>query len=276
MKRLFSLPLTFSVLAGFAAPFLAFAQTNNPSAAERFIKPSDVLTAAESRYWQRTPLPVPDAIVLEVSGIVAVAPARLLVATRRGEVWWIDGAYDANPKPRYTLFAEGLHEPLGIVAAPKGGFYVAQRQELTRLADTDGDGRADVFETVAKFPISGSYHEYAFGPVLAPNGNLRVTLNVAFGGATQAPVPWRGWITHPVSPDTAEPCNNASGCSGTSRRGGLRFSDESAVRGISWCWRRSGSTYFHGTASVVMPSSVSATVTTPSACPSALMSGSVE
>lgn len=200
MKRPLSFPLTFSVLAGFAVPFFAFAQTNNPSAAERFIKPSEALTAAESRYWQRTPLPVPDAIVLEVSGIVAVAPARLLVTTRRGEVWWIDGAYDAEPKPRYTLFAEGLHEPLGIVAAPKGGFYVAQRQELTRLADTDGDGRADVFETVAKFPISGSYHEYAFGPVLGPNGNLRVTLNVAFGGATQAPVPWRGWMVE-ITPD---------------------------------------------------------------------------
>ena len=48
--------------------------------------------------------------------------------------------------------------------------------------------------TVAKLPISGSYHEYAFGPVLAPNGNLRITLNVAFGGATQSPVPWRGWL----------------------------------------------------------------------------------
>ncbi len=178
----------------------AFAQTNNPSAVERFAKPSDTLVAAENLAWQRTPLPVPDDIVLEVSGIVAVAPQRLLVTTRRGEVWWIDGAYDADPKPRYTLFAQGLHEPLGIIAAPKGGYYVAQRQELTRLVDTDNDGRADVFETVAKIPISGSYHEYAFGPVLAPNGNLRVTLNVAFGGATQAPVPWRGWMVE-ITPD---------------------------------------------------------------------------
>jgi azurin len=81
-----------------------------------------------------------------------------------------------------------------------GGYYVAQRQEVTRLVDTDGDGRADVFETIAKIPISGSYHEYAFGPVLAPNGNLRVTLNVAFGGATQSPVPWRGWMME-ITPD---------------------------------------------------------------------------
>jgi uncharacterized cupredoxin-like copper-binding protein len=140
--------------------------------------------------------------MLEVSGIVPLAGKRLLVTTRRGEVWWVDGAYAADPKPKYTLFASGLHEPLGIIAAPapRKGFYIAQRQELTRLEDTDGDGRADVFETVAKLPISGSYHEYAFGPILAPNGNLRVTLNLAFGGATQAPAPWRGWMVE-ITPD---------------------------------------------------------------------------
>jgi len=194
MKRL------YFFLAVSALTLASRAQTNNPSALERFAKPSELLVAAENRIWQRTPLPVPEGIVLEVSGILPVAGKRLMVTTRRGEVWWIDGAYDTDPKPRYTLFAQGLHEPLGIIAAPSGGYYVAQRQELTRLVDTDGDGRADVFETVAKLPISGSYHEYAFGPVLAPNGNLRVTLNVAFGGSTQAPVPWRGWMVE-ITPD---------------------------------------------------------------------------
>ena len=195
MKR-----LSFFLAAVSAATLTSRAQTNNPSALERFAKPSDALVAAENRMWQRTPLPVPEGIILEVSGILPVAGQRLLVTTRRGEVWWIDGAYDADPKPRYTLFAQGLHEPLGIIAAPSGGYYVAQRQELTRLVDTNSDGRADVFQTVAKLPISGSYHEYAFGPVLAPNGNLRVTLNVAFGGSTQAPVPWRGWMVE-ITPD---------------------------------------------------------------------------
>ena len=195
MKR-----LSFFLAAVSAATLTSRAQTNNPSALERFAKPSDALVAAENRMWQRTPLPVPEGIILEVSGILPVAGQRLLVTTRRGEVWWIDGAYDADPKPRYTLFAQGLHEPLGIIAAPSGGYYVAQRQELTRLVDTNSDGRADVFQTVAKLPISGSYHEYAYGPVLAPNGNLRVTLNVAFGGSTQAPVPWRGWMVE-ITPD---------------------------------------------------------------------------
>lgn len=195
MKRLF----LFSTALGLLATG-GFAQTNNPSAAERFAKPSGDLVEREGKYWKRTPMPVPDDIVLEVSGILPVPGKRLLVTTRRGEVWWVDGAYDPEPHPKFTLFASGLHEPLGIIAAPKGGYYVAQRQEVTRIVDTDGDGRADLFETVCKLPISGAYHEYAFGPVMAPNGNLRVTLNVAFGGATQSPAPWRGWMVE-ITPD---------------------------------------------------------------------------
>jgi azurin len=189
-------------LLAFASHAFAADAVNNPSSAERFAKPSSELVAREDKYWKRTPLPVPDDIVLEASGILPIAGKRLLVTTRRGEIWWIDGAYDADPHPKFTLFAAGLHEPLGMIAAPapRKGYYVAQRQELTRIEDTDGDGRADVFETVAKVPISGSYHEYAFGPVLAPNGNVRLTLNVAFGGSTQAPAPWRGWMVE-ITPD---------------------------------------------------------------------------
>ncbi len=202
MKRLRSAALLALVASAPAFGQAPVSRVNNPSAAERFAKPSDALVAREDLYWKRTPLEVPSEIVLEVSGILPVAGRRLLVTTRRGELWWVDGAYGPDPKPRYTLFASGLHEPLGIIAAPapRQGYYVAQRQELTRLEDTDGDGRADVFETVAKIPISGSYHEYNFGPVLAPDGNLRLTLNVAFGGATQSPVPWRGWMIE-VTPD---------------------------------------------------------------------------
>ena len=196
--------LLVALLASSAVGAVAADLVNNPSSAERFAKPSSALVERENLYYRRTPLVVPDNIVLEASGILPVAGKRLLVTTRRGEIWWIDGAYAAGDdvKPKFTLFASGLHEPLGIIAAPapRKGYYVAQRQELTRIEDTDGDGRADVFETVAKLPISGSYHEYAFGPILAPNGNLRVTLNVAFGGATQAPAPWRGWMLE-ITPD---------------------------------------------------------------------------
>ncbi|MEO6001775.1 MAG: plastocyanin/azurin family copper-binding protein [Opitutus sp.] len=197
MKRFYSSLLVVGTLAAASA---VRAQTNNQSTAERFAKPDEATVALENTYWKRISMPVPDGIVLETSGILPLPGKRLLVTTRRGEVWFVDGAYEDDPHPAFTLFASGLHEPLGIIAAPQGGYYVAQRQELTRLVDTDNDGRADVFETVCKIPISGSYHEYAFGPVLAPNGNLRVTLNVAFGGTTQSPVPWRGWMVE-ITPD---------------------------------------------------------------------------
>ncbi|MCH6258271.1 plastocyanin/azurin family copper-binding protein [Puniceicoccaceae bacterium K14] len=176
----------------------AFGQ--NPSKKERFVAASDELVAQEGKYWKRTPIPVPDDIVLETSGILPLPGKRLLVTTRRGEIWMIEGAYDKKPKPKFSLFASGLHTPLGIVSAPQGGYYVAQRQEVTHIEDTNDDGLADSFKTVARLPISGSYHEYAYGPVMAPNGNMRVTLNVAFGAPNQAPVPWRGWMVE-ITPD---------------------------------------------------------------------------
>lgn len=194
MKNALSLSLLFS--ATLAVSVLA----QNPSAEERFAKPSDELVKLENQYWERTPIPIPDNIILESSGILALPNKELLVTTRRGEIWHIAGAYDEVPNPTFTLFASGLHEPLGIIAAPQGGYYVAQRPEVTHIEDTDGDGRADSFKTLAEIPISGSYHEYAFGPIMAPNGNLRVTLNVAFGAATQSPVPWRGWMIE-ITPD---------------------------------------------------------------------------
>jgi uncharacterized cupredoxin-like copper-binding protein/glucose/arabinose dehydrogenase len=188
------------VAFGLAVVAASSGVAQNPSAIERFVGPSAERVERESRSWRRTSLPVPEGIVLEVSGILPVAGERLLVCTRRGEIWWVDGAYEPEPRPRYSRFAEGLHEPLGLAAAPGGGVYVAQRQEVTLIEDQDGDGRADSYRTVFTFPISGSYHEYAFGPVVAPDGTMRVTLNVAFGGATQSPVPWRGWMLE-ITPD---------------------------------------------------------------------------
>ena len=74
MKRLSFFTLLLPA-AAFAADATPPSRVNNPSAAERFAKPSDALTAREDLYWKRTPLAVPDEIVLEASGIVPVAGA---------------------------------------------------------------------------------------------------------------------------------------------------------------------------------------------------------
>jgi uncharacterized cupredoxin-like copper-binding protein/glucose/arabinose dehydrogenase len=170
------------------------------SRAERFAPPAAPQLAGEAAGWKIVALPAPAEVLLEASAVLPEPGRRLLVTSRRGELWRVEGAYDDPPAPRYTRFAAGLHEPLGITASPKGGYYVVQRGELTHVRDRDGDGEADSFETVCRLPVSGNYHEFAFGPFPAPNGNLRVTLMLAYNAPSYSPVPWRGWMLE-ITPD---------------------------------------------------------------------------
>ena len=151
----------------------------------------------ENDYFKIITLPVPEGIQLEVGGLTALPSGSLAAATRRGDVWTIDNPGMAGgTAPRYTRFAHGLHEALGL-AYVDGALYTAQRGELTRLRDKNGDGRADAYESVYSIPLSGHYHEYTFGPKVAPDGSMFVTGNVAFGDEEwwrgESRVPWRGW-----------------------------------------------------------------------------------
>lgn len=158
----------------------------------------------EDDYYRIITLPAPEHILLEVGGIATLPDGRIAVCTRRGDVFVIENPYmENNSSPVYTLFASGLHEALGLVWKDNS-LYTAQRGELTKLADTNGDGKADVYETVYAWPLSGHYHEYSFGPKLAPDGSFFVSGNVAFGDEEwwrgESRVPWRGWIMK-ISPD---------------------------------------------------------------------------
>ena len=156
----------------------------------------DFPESPEDRYYRMLTVPLPDDVVLEVGGLeVLENGGRVAVATRRGEVWIIDGAYDDPPfAARFTRFASGLHEPLGLQSR-EGALYTVQRSELTRLIDEDGDDAADLYETFCnRWGVSGNYHEFAFGPKFDREGNAWVTLNVGFCGSLgKSLVPWRGW-----------------------------------------------------------------------------------
>jgi cytochrome c551/c552 len=148
----------------------------------------------EDDYYKIVKLPIPEGIMMEVGGMAALPNGEIAVCTRRGDVWIIE-----NPSadvPTYRKFASGLHEPLGL-AYKDGNIYCAQRGELTRLVDKNGDGKAERYETVYAWPISGHYHEYSFGPKIAPDGSFWVTGNVSFGNSDwwsgKSTVPWRGW-----------------------------------------------------------------------------------
>ena len=144
----------------------------------------------DGRYVEIVDGKVPDGIVLEVGGI-AERDGELFVCTRRGEVWRVQDPYAAAPK--FHLWAEGLQEPLGLLDHD-GWLYCAQRGELSRLRDRDGDGRMDDLETVASgFPLSGNYHEYCFGPALRPDGSMWLTTNKPFGDEPFGRAPFRGF-----------------------------------------------------------------------------------
>lgn len=154
----------------------------------------------ESDYYKIADLPIPDDIILEVGGMDVLPDGRLAVCTRRGEIWIIENPYQNNGNPpRYHLFAEGLHEPLGLTYHDEA-LYVTQRPEITRLKDTNGDGRADEYKTVWIRPVSGNYHEYFYGPLFLPNGDMLVTVNLAWIGHGAALSQWDGWLLQ-VSPD---------------------------------------------------------------------------
>ena len=123
---------------------------------------------------------IPPHITLGVGGMAFTPKGDLLICTREGEVWrYRDGDW--------SLFAQGLHEALGLYVDPQTSeVWVMQRPELTKLIDEDGDGKADVYQTVnADWGLTDNYHEYAYGPVRDAEGNFYGTLNTSLS--------WVGW-----------------------------------------------------------------------------------
>lgn len=154
----------------------------------------------EEDFYPIQTLPIPEGISLEVGGMVMMPNDALAVSTRHGEVWIIQNPYMKNGMlPRYHLFAQGMHEILGLNYI-KGDLYLTQRSELTRLRDLDGDGEADDYETVYSWPLAGNYHEYAYGPVLDKDGNMIVTLNLGWIGYGESLSRWHGWMLK-IAPD---------------------------------------------------------------------------
>jgi hypothetical protein len=155
----------------------------------------------EPVYSSITTIEWPEGVVPEVSGILPMGDGRTLVCTRRGELWMV--REQAGSKPAWTLYADGLLEPMGLARKPGDDqwIFMTQRGELTRFRDADGDGRGDVFETVQDgWDISGNYHEYAFGPAFTPDGSAWVTLNRGFGEEPFGRPRWRGWAVR-IAPD---------------------------------------------------------------------------
>ncbi|MDP7008015.1 MAG: hypothetical protein QGI78_00415 [Phycisphaerales bacterium] len=163
------------------------------------------LLCTNSDFWTIDYLTPPDGEVLEVGGIGFMSDGDMVVSTRRGQVWRIDQPNAENPEDAtFTLICEGLHEGMGL-AVVQDEVYVAQRCELSKLVDLDGDALIDEVQTLTQdWGMSGNYHEFSFGLPVDADGNMYVSLNVGFWnphwwhGKSRAP--YRGWVLK-ISPD---------------------------------------------------------------------------
>jgi len=151
----------------------------------------------EADYYTIKKVNIPEDVILEAGGLAFDEDGKLAVCTRRGEIWTIENPASAAPK--FVRFAHGLHEPLGL-AYKDGGYYCTQRAELTRIVDKNKDGKADSYRKVYGWPLAGNYHEYSYGPLIKPNGNMIITLNLGWVGRGASLSKWRGWMLE-VTPE---------------------------------------------------------------------------
>ncbi len=177
----------------------------------------------ESDYYPIQSIPNPDKYVLEVGAVEHTPDGVIYATTRRGEVFRLTGADGPDlSTAKLNLFAQGMHECLGA-AWKDGALYVQQRPELTRLVDEDGDGRADVFETVSDhWGLSGDYHEYAFSSRPDKKGNIWSVFCLT--GSFTSETLWRGWAVTTTPDGKTEPV-----CSGIRSPGGIGFNAEGDV-----------------------------------------------
>lgn len=152
----------------------------------------------ESKYYRLVDIPLPEDLAVE-AGSFEVMPdeKQLAIATRRGDIFLVDGAFDNFPEPKFKKFASGLDEVFGM-AFRDGAFHVTQQTEVTRITDEDGDGRADRFDTLSDVWGFRHYHEFSFGSKPDEDGNIWVALCLSKSYNSDAP--FRGWCLK-ITPD---------------------------------------------------------------------------
>ncbi len=168
-------------------------------------------------FYQREEIPLPKGEVMEIGSIALMPDKKVAVTTRRGDLWICEGAYEKDlSKVKWTLAHRGLHEPLGMFYK-NGSFYLTQRPEVSKLTDSNGNGKIDSFETICSdWGINGDYHEYAFGSTPDKEGNVWVVLCLT--GSFHARSPWRGWCMR-ITPEG----KMIPSCSGVRSPGGIGF-----------------------------------------------------
>ncbi len=147
----------------------------DPQKRRKHGKPLAVQAGYSIRTWQPPVDLYGRKQLFAATGIAVAKDGTVVFATRASGIWRLRDGH-------WSLFAEGTFEALGVCIEDDHGdqIVITQKPELTRITDTNGDGRADTFETVCDdFGFHGNYHEYTHGPVRDQDGNYYFNLNLA-------------------------------------------------------------------------------------------------
>ncbi|MEZ5303579.1 MAG: hypothetical protein R3F11_23495 [Verrucomicrobiales bacterium] len=144
----------------------------------------------EEAYYTITEIAVPEPHFIEAGCFETMPDGRVAIGTRRGDIFLVSGLSDEHPQPEFHKFAAGLDECLEL-AYKDGALYATHAAEVTKITDTDGDGRADRFDTVSDAWGFAHYHEFAMGSKFDAEGNLWVTLGLSNSYHSKAL--FRGW-----------------------------------------------------------------------------------
>ena len=130
----------------------------------------------------------PNDFLPKVGGMDFLSDGRLVVSTwdPEGAVYIVDNAKSGDPKKMNAKkIASGLAEPLGLKVVDED-IYIMQKQELTKLVDTNGDDIIDDYQTVCNaWDVTANFHEFGFG-LEYKDGHFYATLATGIlpGGAS--------------------------------------------------------------------------------------------
>ena len=177
--------------------------------------------AEEAKYYPIVDIPIPTTVPLRPGGLEILPDGRLAVGTRRGDIYFVEGAFATPPKPTYRLFATGQDEIFSL-AWRDGAMLATSFGEVLRIRDLDGDGVADRYETLSNNWGYAEGHEFAFASKPDPEGNVWVALGLS--GSYNSHNLFRGWAVK-VTPDG----RMIPVCSGLRSPGGVAANAQGAM-----------------------------------------------
>ena len=177
--------------------------------------------AEESKYYPIVNIPIPPTIPMRPGGLEMLPDGRLAVGTRRGDIYFIKGAFDSPPNPEFHLFANGQDEIFAL-SWKDNTMTATTWGEVTRISDVDGDGVADNYDTLTNNWGYAEGHEFAFGSKPDKEGNIWVALGLS--GSYESHNLFRGWAVK-VTPDG----KMIPMCSGLRSPGGVNANAEGAM-----------------------------------------------